>query len=337
MTSNRSVNRLSWLNSKLTGSLLCCVMVCSIQPAQALERVALVIGNADYPFAPLISPMNDARDMTQSLQSLGFEVIHRENASQQMMEEALRTFTQKLGADTVGLFYFSGHGVQYRGENYLIPTSVTTLTAPSVKYKSVAAGYVLAEMEQAANTTNIIILDACRNNPFKSGFKNMQKGLARMGKINGSLIAYATSPGEVANDGLGRNSPYTKNLLKFIEQPGLSIEQMFKKVRIEVKEESEGMQEPWELSSLTMDFYFAGKIAQQTNTQCLLTFDESSYQGQCLNGLPHGHGTMRYSNGQFYQGEYSNGVRHGLGSHYFPDGFKMSGFWVNGILTSQRK
>jgi hypothetical protein len=340
MTSNRFINKLSLLNARLTflWCLLCGVLVFSIQPAQASERVALVIGNADYSFAPLTSPVNDARDMTRALRTLGFEVIHKENASQQAMEEAILAFTQKLGKDTVGLFYYSGHGVQHKEENYLIPTSVTRLSVSDVKYKSVAAGYVLAEMEGAANTTNIIILDACRNNPFKSGFKSMQKGLARMDNIDGSLIAYATSPGEVANDGKARNSPYTKYLLKYIHQPGLPIEQMFKQVRLAVKRETNGVQTPWEFSSLTRDFYFAGKTPiKKQNRSCTLKIGESFYQGQCQNGIPHGVGKMEYSDGQFYEGFFSNGLRHGRGTHYFPDGFEMSGFWVNGILTYQRK
>jgi len=304
------------------------------------KRVALVIGNADYPFSPLNNSVNDAQDITQALQALGFEVIYRENASQQTMEQAMRLFRQKLGANTVGLFFFSGHGVQFEGQNYLIPTSMTTLSVSDVKYKSVSAGYVLSEMEQAGNTTNIIILDACRNNPFERGFRGMQRGLARMNSLDGSLIAYATSPGNVANDGSGRNSPYSKNLLTFMRQPGLSIEQMFKQVRIAVKQETSGTQTPWESSSLTTDFYFAGKGSELTTStqpqkKCTLTLAEASYQGQCRNGVPHGYGKMRYLDGQFYQGEFRNGVRHGQGTHSFPDGFELSGYWVNGKLPSQ--
>jgi hypothetical protein len=307
-------------------------------PIGDAKRVALVIGNADYQFfTPLNNPVNDAQDITKALQGLGFDVILRENASQQTMEEAMKLFSHKLGPNTVGLFFFSGHGVQFEGENYLIPTSMTTLSASDIKYKSVNAGYVLSEMEQAGNTTNIIILDACRNNPFKSGFKAMQRGLARMDGINGSLIAYATSPGNVAKDGEGRNSPYTKNLLKFMRQPGLPIEQMFKQVRIAVKQETGDTQTPWESSSLTEYFYFAGKGSTNSTqpTQCTLTFAEASYQGQCQNDTPHGYGKMKYSDGQVYQGEFRNGVRHGQGTHSFPDGFELSGYWVNGKLPSE--
>jgi hypothetical protein len=304
---------------------------------QDTKRVALVIGNANYRFAPLNNPVNDAQDMRQALRELGFEVIYRENASQQSMEEAIGLFRQKLAPNTVGLFFFSGHGAQVGGDNFLIPIGITELTPSNLKYKSVHAGYVLSEMEQAGNTTNIIILDACRNNPLKRGFKAVQRGLARMDSIDGSLIAYATSPGNVARDGIGRNSPYTESLLKFMRQKGLLIEQMFKQVRIAVKQKTGNQQTPWESSSLTQDFYFAGpgSTSQAQLTQCTLNFTEASYQGQCQNGVPHGKGKMIYPDGQYYQGEFRNGVRHGQGTHYFPDGFKLGGYWVNGKLPSQ--
>ncbi|MCK5663844.1 MAG: SUMF1/EgtB/PvdO family nonheme iron enzyme [Thiotrichaceae bacterium] len=225
------------------------------------KRVALIIGNADYKVAPLNNPTNDAMDMANTLKQLGFKVIHLNNASWEEMDKGLEEFSQELGPDTVGLFFFSGHGVQFEGNNYLLPTDLEKLTARHVKHRSMTATYVLTAMKEAKNTMNIIILDACRDNPFKGGTKGLTKGLARLDLVpKGTLIAYATSPGDVAADGMGRNSPYTKHILKFIRQPALPIELMFKRVRNSVMAETSGEQTPWETNSLIgNDFYFAGE------------------------------------------------------------------------------
>ncbi len=239
--------------------ILMSVLFFASQSVRAAERIALVIANANYEFASLKNPLNDAKDLAKILRKLGFKVVYKQNAGQETMEEAIHAFGQRLKGDTMGLFYFSGHGVQYQGENYLIPIGFPMLSATKLRYKAVAAAYVLEEMGQAGNSMKVIILDACRNNPFMSGYKGFYRGLARMRGISGSLIAYATAPDSVALDGNGRNSPYTKHLLRFISQPGLSIEQLFKQVRVSVLEETNGLQTPWEHSSLTGDFYFAGK------------------------------------------------------------------------------
>ncbi|RKZ74455.1 MAG: hypothetical protein DRQ57_10925, partial [Gammaproteobacteria bacterium] len=200
-------------------------------PTKKFKMVALVIGNADYKFAPLNNPVNDAEDMTAVLKELEFDVIYKTNASHQTMDTAINQFKRKLGKNVIGLFYFSGHGVQYENRNYMIPADMPELTVSKVKFNSVPIEYVLATMEEANNQVNLIILDACRNNPFKGGNRGVRKGLAQVTAPTGSLIAYATSPGEVAQDGSGRNSPYTKSLKKFLLQPGLTIEKVFKNVR----------------------------------------------------------------------------------------------------------
>ncbi len=238
----------------------------SIQEIQTIskKRVALIIGNADYKFAPLKNPVNDAEDMKTSIKKLGFDVIFLKNASYKSMDLGIKNFKKKLGNDIIGLFYFSGHGVQYDGMNYMIPADISEPTVSAIKYKSIPIEYVLSNMEETNNQVNIIVLDACRNNPFKNGTRAVRKGLAQITAPSGSLIAYATSPGEVAEDGVGRNSPYTKYLKKFILDQDLYLEEIFKKVRNAVQKETKKRQTPWESTSLDGDdIYLAGTINHQ--------------------------------------------------------------------------
>ncbi|WP_069470555.1 caspase family protein [Candidatus Marithrix sp. Canyon 246] len=225
------------------------------------KRVALIIGNADYKFAPLKNPVNDAEDMNASLKKLGFDVIFLKNANYESMDLAIKNFKKKLGNDIIGLFYFSGHGVQYEGMNYMIPADISEPTVSAIKYKSIPIEYVLSNMEEANNQVNIIVLDACRNNPFKNGTRAVRKGLAQITAPSGSLIAYATSPGKVAEDGVGRNSPYTMYLKKFILDQDLYLEEIFKKVRNAVQKQTKKRQTPWESTSLDgEDIYLARTI-----------------------------------------------------------------------------
>ena len=253
------------------------ILAFSIFPAASYTEgaskrgLALVIGNSAYKSAPLTNPTNDAEDMMTALEDLDFEVIHRSDASQKEMEEAIRDFGKQLREFEVGLFYFAGHGIQVDGRNYLIPVDAQIETESDVKYESVDAGRVLGKMEDVENDLNIIILDACRDNPFARSFRTQSYGLAKMDAPKGSLIAYATAPGSVAADGTGRNGIYTKHLLKYMREPGLPIESVLKKVRIDVMEETGDKQVPWESSSLRGDFYFKPKrgiyvASQQTDT-----------------------------------------------------------------------
>jgi uncharacterized caspase-like protein len=226
--------------------------------AQATQqrRVALIIGNSDYAGAPLANPVNDARSMRRELAAMGFEVLYGENLTQNQMKEQVRQFGQKLKSGGVGLFYFAGHGVQVGGRNYLIPIGATVTAEQEVEYEAVDVGRVLAMMESAGNELNIVILDACRNNPFTRSYRSASNGLASVEAPTGSLIAYATAPGAVASDGQGQNGLYTQELLKAMRVPGLTVEEVFKRVRVAVRELSSGKQIPWESSSLTGDFYF---------------------------------------------------------------------------------
>lgn len=220
------------------------------------RRVALVIGNGAYEVGPLRNPTNDAREVAKALTEIGFEVIHKENLTQNELKRAIRGFGEKLRDGGVGLFYFAGHGIQVNGENYLIPVEAIINSEQEVEYDSVDLGLVVAQMENAQNDLNIVILDACRNNPFARSFRSSTRGLAPMAAPSGTLIAYATAPGSLASDGKGANGLYTEALLVALRVPGLKIEDVFKRVRVAVEEKTGGKQVPWESTSLKGDFYF---------------------------------------------------------------------------------
>ena len=220
------------------------------------HRTALIIGNSAYQTVPLKNPVNDAEDMTATLRKMGFTVILKKNADLRTMEDTIRYFGKQLRGGGVGLFYFAGHGMQVDGRNYLIPIDAKIESETDVKYESVDAGRVLGKMEDAENQINIVILDACRNNPFSRNFRTSERGLARMDAPKGSLIAYATAPGEVAADGPERNGIFTKYLMKHMIAPNVPIELVLKQARIDVARATGGRQIPWESSSLMGNFYF---------------------------------------------------------------------------------
>jgi uncharacterized caspase-like protein len=221
------------------------------------RRVALVIGNTSYETSPLLNSVNDARDMAQALSDFGFEVIFKENLSQREMKQSIRVFGDRISQGGVGLFYFAGHAVQVKGHNYLIPVGTRISNEGEVENEAIDIGLVLTQMESAKNSMNIMILDACRNNPFPRHLRSLSKWLAPIDAPCGTLIAYATAPGAEAMDGRGRNGLYTQELLKAMRTPGLSIEEIFKRVRIAVQRLTYGRQTPWESSSLISDFYFS--------------------------------------------------------------------------------
>jgi hypothetical protein len=220
------------------------------------QRVALVIGNSLYKEAPLPNPVNDARAIAKSLADAGFRVIKKENTGQKEMQAALREFGDALKQGGVGLFYYAGHGMQVKGRNFLIPVDAQIQREDEVAYNSVDAGQVLDKMEAANNRLNIVVLDACRNNPFARSFRSGGTGLAQMDAPVGTLIAFATAPGSVASDGEGQNGLYTQHLLQSMQKPGIKIEDVFKHVRAAVRKDSGGKQIPWESTSLEGDFIF---------------------------------------------------------------------------------
>ncbi len=238
-----------------------------IQRDQQEKRVALVIGNGEYQSSRLLNPVNDAKDITALLTQLGFEVISRYNANRRTMMEAIDLFYQQLARADVGLFYYAGHGMQVAGENYLLPVGSKMTVERDVEYEAVPVGRLLGRMEEAQNKTNIIILDACRNNPFARSFRSATQGLSQMEAPTGSFLIFATAPGATAADGSGRNGLFTGALLQYMAEPGLKIEEVTKAVRRKVVDESGGQQTPWQTSSLMGDFYFIpGAIASGSGT-----------------------------------------------------------------------
>ena len=240
------------------------------------RRVALVIGNGSYKDAPLANPVNDARAVQAALKDSGFTVIYRENIDQRGMLAALREFGDQLrggGASSVGtgLFYYAGHGMQIKGRNYLIPVGSNVEREDEVAYSAVDAQAVLDKMEAAGNATNIMILDACRNNPFIRASRSGAVGLAQMDAPVGTLVAFATSPGNVASDGAGQNGLYTQHLLTAMRLPGIKLEDVFKQVRANVRRDSQNKQVPWESTSLEGDFYFKAPAAAPSSGEALET------------------------------------------------------------------
>ena len=230
--------------------------------AFALERTALVVGNSDYQHARLRNPVNDARDVADVLEKqLGFEVILRTDVTKRQFEDAARKFRKRLQhRGGVGLFYYAGHGIQANGRNYLIPVAASIESETDVRYKAVDAGYILGQMDEASTSLNIVILDACRDNPYERSFRSASRGLVRIedmpaGEL-GSLLAYSTAPGRVAADGAGRNSPYTAELVKALQTPNLTLEQVFKRVAIGVYKLTNRRQKPWTNQFILDDFYF---------------------------------------------------------------------------------
>ncbi len=220
------------------------------------HKAALIIGNSAYAEAPLRNPANDAEDMSAALEKLGFQVELLKDSNRREMRAAVRRFGDALRSGGVGLFYFAGHGIQLKGKNYLVPLKADIRDEFDVEDEALHIGMVLSAMERASNRLNIVILDACRNNPYARSFRSASRGLAMMDAPRGTLIAYSTAPGQVAADGAGRNSPYTGTLLPALQLESLEVEKVFKRVRIKVIKETSRRQVPWESSSLTGDFYF---------------------------------------------------------------------------------
>jgi carboxyl-terminal processing protease len=230
--------------------------------ASAEPRVALVIGNSHYggDLGLLPNPVNDAKLIAGTLRKVGFDVVEVEDADQQAMKRAIVDFGDKLssaGAGATGLFYYAGHGIQSGGENYLIPIHAALRKASDVDIEAVPVDLVLKQMDFAQSSVNIVILDACRNNPMAESGRGITRGLAEIKtKPVGSFISYSTSPGEVAEDGNGGNSPYSEALARAILQPGLDLADVFRKVRKDVLKATNQKQVPWDSWSLTDPYYF---------------------------------------------------------------------------------
>ncbi len=236
------------------------------------DRVALVIGNAAYKNAPPLSnPINDAVIMADALKSLGFELVGgkaQTNLDKAGLDNVIRKFGETIRGKKVAFLYYSGHGVQVDGRNYLIPTSANVVSRTDVKYELVNVDNVLDDMNASGTKVNIIVLDACRNNPFgEKGLRGAGSGLAVMDAPSGTMVAYATGPGKTAADGAGRNSPYTESLARIITEPGLDVEDVFREVGKDVQIKTGGVQVPWKMDSLTEKFYFKVTIEVEGSVQ----------------------------------------------------------------------
>ncbi len=229
-------------------------------PSYAGERIALVVGNGGYLHtSPLANPPNDAEVIASTLAKAGFSVRKLIDADHIQMKRAMLEFGRSLRGDNIeaGLFYYAGHGVQVAGENYLVPVNARIADEDEIDLEAVNVNNFLRVMNSANSQINIVILDACRNNPFARSFRSVARGLAPVDAPKGTLIAYATAPGDVALDGDGNNSPYTIALAEAIASKGnQTIESVFKSTRRNVLAATEERQVPWETSSVTGDFYF---------------------------------------------------------------------------------
>lgn len=244
---------------------LTCVLVFLFSAAAAVSsqssdrKNALVIGNADYKSVGVLrNPLNDANDVSEALAELGFTVIKRLNGTHAQMVDDVRRFGAELAKGGAGLFYYSGHGVQAGGVNYLIPVDADIRAEHELQSFAVSLELVLGYMKQAGNGFNMVVLDACRDNPFK-GLRDMQKGLAVVAAPKGTIVAYATGPDQTADDGEGRNAPFTAVLIRNVKTPGLEVLQLLKMVGEEVAQETGNQQVPWVHFSPYGEYYLAGK------------------------------------------------------------------------------
>ncbi len=256
-------------------TLIACALMLAIGSAAAFparaERVALVIGNGAYVHIPfLANPVNDARGIADTLRSIGFAVLEASDLDRNGMEQAIRQFGTRARDAEAALFFYAGHGLQYADENYLLPVGATADEPSDLRYEAVPLDLVMAEIDEAEADVSLIILDACRDNPLVARLSGASRssddgrGLAAVRGATGTLIAYATAPGEIAQDGDGPHSPFTSALLQWLPQPGLEVGIMFRRVRESVIEATNGAQVPWVEESILGEFYFVPLPAEPT-------------------------------------------------------------------------
>lgn len=238
-------------------------IVLTAHPAAAENRLALVIGQSAYrAVTPLPNPGNDAKAMTQMLGDAGFDVLTASDLSQTEMREKVGEFAARIaekGPDTIALVFYAGHGLQVDGENFLVPVDLDPKREADIPLQAIRLNDIMNTLTSVPSRMRIVLLDACRNNPFPAINKTVGHGLAIVdAKVAapGTFLSFSTSPGAEAEDGAGTDSPYTAALLTAGRQPGLSIEEAFKRVRLEVNKATNGRQTPWESSSLTDSFHF---------------------------------------------------------------------------------
>ncbi|MCX6611937.1 MAG: caspase family protein [Acidobacteria bacterium] len=225
---------------------------------ESSQRLALVVGNAAYPKSPLRNPLNDAKAVAGALGDLGFQTETALDLPLRALEATVNRFVARVRAGDTVVFYYAGHGIQLEGENYLVPTDFDAKDEADAKYVSYSASRVQERIEKAGARVIVVILDACRNNPFQAT-RSAGGGLAAMGSGKGTLIAFATGPGKTADDNpRGANGLFTTHLISTLREPGLSLDQVFSRVREKVYRESDGRQVPWTVSSVIGDVFLRG-------------------------------------------------------------------------------
>ncbi|ESY07311.1 caspase family protein [Mesorhizobium sp. RSR565B] len=255
----------------------------TVKPAAAETRLALVIGNSDYSnVTKLPNPTNDARLIASSLELVGFTTITAVNAKRRDFLEAIKSFVGKIDSDTVVVFYYAGHGIQYHDENFLLPIDTEVRQPGDLPFEGVSLKAITDELMEAKPHVAILILDACRDNPLKGGAKNSKAdfddGLAKMPGAVGTFIAFATAPGAAAMDGADADSPFSKALASYISKPGLPIEQVFKRVRETVVDKTDGLQVPWDNTSLITDFFFVSAMGDEPEVVRMSEADATAWR-----------------------------------------------------------
>ena len=314
----------------------------------AINRIALVIGNGNYQYAnPLDNPVNDADDMAASLTRLGFSVIKETNTNRQLLVKTIKAFGKRLRCAEIGLFYYAGHGVQINGVNYLIPVDAACQTSADVNFEAVEADWVLAQMEQAESKLNIVILDACRDNPFRS-FRSAEKGLAPIHAPKGTIVAFATAPGSKAEDGVGRNGTYTANLLKHIHNPSLNVLDIFRETGLGVMADTNDKQVPWTSSTPVPKFYLTSSsaVAQEQPNEAVTTDSQQKMPAQANPSFPSrpknysNIWTESITNMEFVWvpgGCFNLGGNGGFSNKKLDQGVCLEGFWLGKYEVTQKE
>ncbi len=246
--------------------IVACVIALISTELYAGDRFALVIGNSQYQQVEyLVNPINDAQAMSRKLRELGFKVTELHDQSKNQMKATLRQFSEQLNSESVALFFYAGHGIQYEGKNYLIPIDADISKSYEIEYQAIDLNMILSALNEAEPILNIVMLDACRDNPFERQIRGISRstnlrgsGLASIQNSRGTILSYATEPGNVATDGVGSHSPYTSAMLKYLGMPGLSVQDMLNQVGLAVMNATQGNQKPWFSSSPVPKFCLAG-------------------------------------------------------------------------------
>ena len=335
----------------LVGSLL---MLAT--PVLAAQRVALVIGNAAYAHVPRLSnPPNDAEAISASLGRLGFTVTRLADAGMAELIKGLRAFKSAARGSEIALVFYSGHGIEVDKRNFLVPVDARLASADDVEYEAVSLDLVMRAVGRNSGL-GLVILDACRDNPFAAAMQRhgstkstraIGKGLARVEPTGETLVAYAAKEGTQASDGEGSNSPYTTALLSYLEEPGLEVGMMFRKVRDAVLKATGNDQEPFVYGSLSSEGVYLAAASDPAQTRWetvevrhgTKTYSDGRYVGQLRGDKRHGRGTYTWSSGRFsgnrYEGEWRDDKQHGRGTFTWPNGGRYEGEFRDGKRTGQ--